>query len=467
MKPLLRNVLVIGAADIAARLAGFVTTVYLARVLGPAAFGVVTIGASVLIYCSLIASPGIQQVEARNAARPSFMTPERVDAILSLRMLLALLLIPLLAVVLLLAGVSGETGQVILAYALSLVPLALALDWWFQGKERFGAVGAFRLATALVYGTLAILLVRGPGDLRTVPFAFLGGNIAATTALLVLYARGQRAPLPRLDPAEARRLVAENAPVGFAVFLGQSIVNLPPIVLGVAAGDEGAGVYAAAAKILVVVLLLDRLFNALFLPAVTRKLATSREEAAGLVRLSLKAVLAVMLPVAVVLAFAAPVVMAAVFGDAYGAAAPVLAVLLWYCVLTLLNSLFSLVLMGSGREALYTRAMVIGSVLAALFVVAGAVLGGAPGAATGVVAGEALTAWLMLRNLEPDLLRGAAPSVFRPVAGGLLMAAAGFVALPYGAPAASAAALAVYAVYAPAAGLFHADEIRWLRERII
>jgi O-antigen/teichoic acid export membrane protein len=145
----------------------------------------------------------------------------------------------------------------------------------------------------------------------------------------------------------------------------------------------------------------------------------------------------------------------------------VLRVLVWYTVLTLLNSLFSLVLMGEGNEKAYTRALVAGSLAAAGLVAAGAVLGGAPGAAAGVVAGEALTAWLVFRNVDAGLLRGTAAAVLRPLAGAALMAAAGGAAASFGPVPAAAAGLAAYGLFALAGGLFAAEEVRWLKERVV
>lgn len=467
MKPLLRNALTVGGADAAARLAGFATTVYLARVLGPAEFGLAMIGASLLVYLSLMAGPGFPQVETRNTARPGSMTPARVDAILTLRTLLSLFLAVACMVVLSMVSAPGDARTVILLYVLSLFPLALALDWWFQGKERFGDAGAYKVIGAVVYGLTAFLLVRDPGDVAFVPAAFFAGNAAAAAWLLLRYLGTEPLPRWRFSPPDARAILAGNAPVGLAVFLGGSVVSLPPILLGLFAGEAEAGVYSAAAKIVVVILLLDRLLNALLLPAFTRKLAGSPGEGRDLTGLGLKAVLSVMLPLGVALTFAAPEVIRFVFGSAYLAGVDPLRFLVWYCVMTVLNSLFTLLLVGAGRESEYTRVMVVGSALAVCFVAAGAFLRGAPGAAAGVVAGELVTAALMMRRCVPGLLDGASAVAVRPLAGALLMTAAGGAAMMLGPTVAASAALAAYAIFAFSGGLFERRELARLREKIL
>jgi PST family polysaccharide transporter len=467
VKPLLRNALTVGGADAAARVAGFATTVYLARVLGPAAFGLAMIGASLLVYLSLMAGPGFPQVETRNTARPGWMTPARVDAILTLRTLLSLFLAVAWMIVLLLVSAPGDARTVILLYVLSLFPLALALDWWFQGKERFGDAGAYKVIGAVAYGLTAFFLVRGPGDVAFVPAAFFAGNAAAAAWLLLRYIGTEPLPRWRFSLPDARGILAGNAPVGLAVFLGGSVVSLPPILLGVAAGEAEAGIYSAAAKIVVVILLLDRLLNALLLPAFTRKLAGSSEDARELAGLALKVVLSVMLPLGVALTFAAPAVIRFVFGSAYLAGVDALRFLVWYCVVTLLNSLFTLLLVGSGRESEYTRAMVVGSAVAVCFVAAGAFLRGASGAAAGVVAGELVTATLMLRRCFPRLLDDVSAIAVRPLAGALLMTAAGAAAMVFGPVAAASAALAAYVIFALSGGLFEHRELARLREKIL
>ncbi len=160
MKKPVRDILAILTGDIGARGVGFLVTLYLARVLAPASFGIISIGMAVLGYLSLLGSPGIQMVETRNAAAVEGGMPERTGAILSLRLVLAPLLICATYAGAWIAGVPEATRDVTALYALSLIPMALSLDWLFQGKEDFRGVMTSRLVNSVVFGLCVLLFVR-------------------------------------------------------------------------------------------------------------------------------------------------------------------------------------------------------------------------------------------------------------------------------------------------------------------
>jgi O-antigen/teichoic acid export membrane protein len=58
MKRLVRSIVSLVSGDTAGRIIGFVITVYLARVLTPAGFGIFGIALAVLSHMQLIANPG-------------------------------------------------------------------------------------------------------------------------------------------------------------------------------------------------------------------------------------------------------------------------------------------------------------------------------------------------------------------------------------------------------------------------
>ncbi|HMK38280.1 MAG TPA: oligosaccharide flippase family protein, partial [Bacteroidota bacterium] len=258
MKKPVGDMLAILAGDVGGRAVGFLVTLYLARVLAPASFGVINIGLAVLGYLSLLGSPGIQMVETRNAAAEDGGMPARAGAILSMRLALSPLLICLAYAAVTLGGVSGETRDVIALYSLSLVPMALSLDWLFQGKEDFRSVMISRLLNSVVFGLAVLALVRTEAQIRLTPIAFLAGNAAGTFFLGALYRRRFGLPAVRWNPSIWVELLRTNVPAGTAMFLAQSVANLPPIAIGILLSNADAGVYSAGMKLIFVLLIVDR-----------------------------------------------------------------------------------------------------------------------------------------------------------------------------------------------------------------
>lgn len=129
MKRPLVNLLSLLTGDLGSRLIGFFISVYLARVLEPTGFGLLNVGLAVLGYLQLAGSPGIQVLETRNAAAFVEVNRERVNAVLSVRLVLAIGLLALSTLVVFAFVADDLTRQVILMFSLAVIPLALMLDW--------------------------------------------------------------------------------------------------------------------------------------------------------------------------------------------------------------------------------------------------------------------------------------------------------------------------------------------------
>ena len=467
MKRPVTNMIAILAGDIGSRIIGFLVTLYLARVLAPASFGVINIGVAVLGYLSLLGSPGIQMVETRNAAAAEGGMPERAISILFMRLALAPPLICLTYAIVVLSGVPAETREVIGLYSLSLLPLALSLDWLFQGKEDFRGVMISRLLNAVVFGLIVVLMVRSASQLAVAPVAFLAGNVAAVLFLGVMYRRRFGLPELRWDPRAWLQVFRENAPAGTAMFLAQSVTNLPPIVIGILLSNADAGIYSAGMKLIFLLLLADRTLNALFLPVATRYAVARPAEFPVLISAALSALFVLMVPVLIGTCIVARPVVALVFGPGYEGAVPILRVLTGYVLLTLLNSIFICTLIAFGKTKTYSLIVGGGAAVLCVAVVAATAVLGAVGAGAGIIAGEAVMLCLLILAAARAAPLPSFRFLFKPVIAGGAMAAAA-VALDRFPPVLSLfAALTLFVVLLVSMNGLPREEFRYLRERLI
>ena len=454
------------AGDAGSRVIGFFVTVYLARVLAPEAFGTVTVGLAVLGYLGLVASPGVQILETRNVAASPVDMPKRVGAVLSLRTLLSAV-IAVAAWGIARAVLDDErTADVIGLYALCLMPMALLLDWWFQGKEDFRSLGGSRILQFLVYAVAVVLLVRSGEDLEFAPQAFFLGVFAGSLLLLIIY-RVRVGSFPiTVSPVLWRTILQQNLPVGGAVLAAQAATSLPPIVVAALLGTVVAAEYGAAMRLVFMLLFIDRLMHALLLPAISRQLARDRRRARLTAVVVLKSQIVFLVPLGLILILAGEWILTLLYGDPYAPATPLLQVLVSYVLLTFMNTVFVCVLVGDGREREYSRIMTIGSTAMAALIVALTFAGGGLGATLAVVAGEALIAgWMFLktRDVVPIMPRWRAFGVVVLV--GAVGPALALVS-SLGSATGAGIALAAYIVAVVIAGGLSRTELRFLRENL-
>ncbi len=388
MKRPLRNAAVLLAGDIGSRLLGFVITIYLARVLSPEGFGLISIGLAVLGHLSLVASPGMSLLETRNVAASAAAAPGRAGGVLMVRMILAVLVCTIAWGVIMLIPDRGMPGYVILLYVASLLPMAVSLEWFFQGKEQMGPLSLSRLIAFLLYGAVVLIAVHTSRDIAYAPAAFLIGNWGAALVLLSLYTVRFGKLEMGWEPGLWWKILRENLPVGLGMFLGQLTVNLPPLAIGIFASTSAVGQFSAAAKIAFGFLILDRLFNTLFLPMLSRHLAEGKSSAERLLHISLKGVVLVISSVVVIGVFLAPLFVDVLFGPPYTEAVSLLQLLMPYVFLTVVNSVFVCAVLAAGQTRDYLIMTAKSGLALTVAVVLLAYFFGQKGAVLGMVVGE-------------------------------------------------------------------------------
>ena len=463
----MQNVLSLAWSDLGSRAIGFFITVYLARVLGPAGYGLVSVGLAVLGHAQLLSSPGIQVVEARNAARSGAMSPERFGGVLSLRLVLSVLLFLIAWGVMFFLHLDGEAIAVMMWSLAVLFPLAIAPDWFLQGRERMGPVGMARVIGYLFYGAAVWLLVGSETDVAMAPAAFCAGSIGTVAMLWIAVGREFALPRFSFDVRLWITILRDNLPVGFAMFVGQMVLNLPPLLLAAMWSNAEAGVYNAALKLVFLLLAIDRVLNALLLPAMTRVRETRPDDLARLTGLSLRMVLSLAALIIVPGMFIVPALLALVFGGAYAGAEGAARILLVYVGLTLVNSVAVCALLASGQERIYSRAMVRGSTILAVAMLALTPLWGVTGTAVGAVIGELTTLSFMIHAAAREV-REFTPAVFvRPVLAAACALLPGLALMNLSAPLAAVAAASAVIVLLVLLRVFPVADILFLKERFL
>ncbi len=317
--------LALAVGEAAARLVAFGTTVYLARTLGPEAYGVVAVAAGVMLYLSQIADGGVELGGMTEAAAGA----ERVNAILAgvlkyrLRVAAALLFILVPAGAFLLPQ---PDGLVLALYVFGLPAVALSVRWVYLGLQRPQFVAFSRMAGELVTVAATLALVRGPRDLLGAPVAVVVGGLAA--ALLLV--RGLPGLGVDLRHAVGARPVADLLRRGrrLTVFtlLGLVLYNIDLLMLRVLGGEEAAGHYAAAYVLISFCANLMIAYAHTVLPALAGT-APPTAATAATYGTALVTALAVTMPVAAGGVLVAPLVIGLLFGAAYAPAAMALQVL--------------------------------------------------------------------------------------------------------------------------------------------
>ena len=423
MKRPLQNTLAATAADGASRLLGFVATAYLARVLGTSEFGLVSVGFAILGYAALLASPGLHILGTREVSATTDPRRSLANDLNSLRVVLAIGSVVLAALIgALVFGLSRHWLMAVL-FAASALPLAWSLDWYFQGKGRIVATSAAKVLMYGVYILLVLALVRSPGDALWTPVAFWTANALSAMVLFGLFQKEVGGGVWSWNPSGWKRLLKESLPLGLSSALTQTIANLPVLIAGALLTMHETGLFSASMKLLFFVLMIDRVFNIVFFPAISRY----RELGEGLFRqlaaVGLKAMFAITFPVTVLGVAFAPTLLELVYGPAYVDGTSVLRWLFPYFLFTTTNTVLMSVLYADRRDKDVLRALAGGTAVLIVLCMGLSLVWHGDGAAVGMSVGEGVITLMLLssvgvsgllrplRIIIPFLLGGAAMAV--------------------------------------------------------
>ncbi len=423
MKRVTRNAAALLAGDLTARGLGFFSTVYLARVLGVEAFGLVTLGLSVLSYAIWFSDLGLVALGTREFARPADQREFAAGDFLRLRFLLAAGVFVVFSAVILVTVADDAGSSTLLIFLLTVFASALVLEWYYQGIEYSWPVAFNRCFFATVYLGLVVLTVHRSTDVPLVAWSYLA---ASTIAAVGMYAWKRRPDHFFSTGFAARlpRLLKRAASVGLGSIFGQLVPTLPPIVLGFLVSTTDAGLFGAAAKVTFLILILDRIFGLLFLPAFTRLYSTSDPTLPGKLSVIIKYVTAIGFSFAFAFSWYAQPVVELLFGAAYEESALTLRIMVWFIPATLINSFYSFGLLGMGCEKEYVKVMTAGGVASLVAITVSGITYGAAGAAAAMVGGEWLMVSLAHGRFAARLPIQVYPHLLRPA---LLSAALSFV----------------------------------------
>lgn len=407
MTNLARNATSIVLGEVGSRVLGFVATAYLARVLQPEKFGLISIAFAVFGYLMIVVSLGIPTHGLRLVAQRNDSEGEIVGDILGIRVFLALL--GLIGIgVLSVALIRDRTLSLLcVLYGLSVIPLALNLEWYFQGKEAMEPVGWNRVISNGVYVIALFVAVQSREDVLFVPLALFIGNLAASLLVMVWYIKRVGPFGFRWSPGTLvhrhgrwREIISRSLPIGMGAVFTQVSYNFPPIFLGIVVSVTAAGVFSAAGRLVFFLLVFDRLIASLLLPAIVRYKKFSQEQLIPMLALVQKFVLILAAPLCIGGVVLADEVVRIIYGPAFIDAAPVLKVLVWYFFFTIASSVYTLGLLGIGQEKIYGRCMMQGSLVQVTTTLVGTIFLGTVGAALGFVIGEAFLFWLMYSSFS-------------------------------------------------------------------
>ncbi len=390
------------AGEVAGSALRLVAIFWVAQQLGPAGFGIVSLGVVIGGYLTVLASSGLEVVGTRELAREPERAAHHIGTIVGLRIGLGIIGYAIVLVAAAVLPVDRTEALVILGFALSMITLGTDVRWAFIGVQRTRPVAAATAASGLVYLGGCLVLIRGSGHVTRVALVNVAAELVLVTILVVVSRRRFGAWRPQWRRPTIRPLLRAALPLTLMRATRTIMLTVDVVLVTIFLSKRDLGYYTAASRVMASGIVYLGLYYNAFLPTVVRARRGGRAELVAVVRVAARRALVLGVPIAAVGTVVAPFAIRVAFGDRYESAIGLLQVMLWAAPFLAVTGVYSQVLVaGHAQRALAVAIGIAMTVnLIANFILLPTI--GVVGASIATVLGEATSLaiiWPMARTV--------------------------------------------------------------------
>lgn len=322
-------------------------------------FGLISIAIAVFGYALLFAAHWFNTYGVRQVA--SGTGNEFVGNFISLRLFLSFLIFIIVSIISIMAVADNRLSSLIIYFTISIIPGAIFLDWYFQGKEDLLPVSISKLIISAVY-LLLLLLLLNHNSIMVVPVSFLFANVAGFVFTFVwFYSKYGNIKLS-ISISRWKNIIKESFSISFAATLAQLNVNLPLLVVGIILTASDVAIFNVASKLVFVLLIADRLFYSIYFPAITRIYSQNQNRISEILNFVLRWLVLFIFPLSLFCFIAAENLIKLVFGIQYTNSIVIFRILIGYFLITMMNSVLGYTLVAIKQEKYFARTIYFGTI---------------------------------------------------------------------------------------------------------
>lgn len=374
----------------------FLISLYLARVLGAAGFGQFSLAVAAGVYMWAVVDMGVASYGMREVARSRENASEILNALNSMRLVIAVVLLMVLITALSIVSVSSETRLVIIFGCFYVVASALSPDWVFRGMERMEYIALSNAALATTFLAAVLVFVKSPADTIGAVFYRSASFFIATVIALIMLKKKENIVFSfKLSVSKWRLHVKES--FYFAVVGALNIVALyiPLFFLGAWASMEEVGVFSAPQRIITAIIMLPAIITAAAYPTLSNLFAADKEKFNKAHKSFERLMLYIGAPIGVMGTLLSKKIVTTLFGSGYSSGSAMFGIMIWLVPLMFLRVNYGVTLASAGLHRFNmfaTGSGALTAILICLFLVPGY---GGIGASFSLVGGELVALLIM------------------------------------------------------------------------
>ena len=264
---ILQNATLLGAAQAVSMVAGFISTAWVARVLGPEGYGVLGFAIAFGSYFALATVFGTDLFGTREIASAPDRTQSLVSRILGARMLLLVCAVFLYLLSVWIIDRSQDVTIVLLIQIIGLISSAITIDFLFQARQRMGPIALRQISAAMAAMIAVVFLVRSPNDLYVAAAIPCSAMLISAVLLGVFAHRRIKRFRISFSRAGVKDVLIGSAPIMLSGVMSTVLLNVDVVMLGFIRTAEEVGIYAGMTRLFILSTFAAHIVSTAFAPA--------------------------------------------------------------------------------------------------------------------------------------------------------------------------------------------------------
>jgi O-antigen/teichoic acid export membrane protein len=360
-----RNTALLMIASLFTNIMALLWTIYTARYLGAADFGILSTALALTGIFSVLADLGLSTYATREVARDNEKTRKFLGNIALIKCFLALITVSLLYITVLFKESNPQSGIVIMiigGYMLFTSFTAL-FNAIFQGHQKmeYQTIGNIINSSLLLFGILLAIYLKG--DVISISLAYLMASI-----ITLIYSAGVTfwkftRPTLEYDRKFWKKSITLALPFGITGVFATIYFSIDTVMLSQIQGNAAVGLYNAPYKLIFAMLSFYNVYMLALFPAMAKFFKGSSESLKLTYTRSYKYMLILSLPIAVGTTMLAQEIILFIYGAEYLPAVAALQILIWSIVFMFVNGLSANLLGSIDKQMTVTKITGIGALV--------------------------------------------------------------------------------------------------------
>jgi O-antigen/teichoic acid export membrane protein len=356
---MMKNFVLLVSGNVGGQAFFFLALIKLARVLGPAQFGLWNFAQAWILYFFRLNELGLETLGVRESAQKPDQAKEWIGKIVLTRLALSFVLYCLLGICILCGFIPRKAISLVLIFSLSLIPLSLSADWIFEAFQNVKQVSVAYLFRGAIFFFLIFFFVQTQHDILDSALFYVISVFISYFAIFLLAIKIYGINFRGYSITQGIATLRQSFPLGLGTLLSQYSWFAGTIFIGYIATDAtDLGYYSAGHRIVIFVwgYLCASLYRIL-IPTMTQKYKQDQNSFSIFAHQLIKLIATLSITGTLVLFILAPPLLLMLFTAAYSSSILVFQLLLWAFVLAVTRSILEVAFISSDNANLFLRGM--------------------------------------------------------------------------------------------------------------